>query len=369
MWIINDWNAVYENGDSRRYKKLTRFVAVPNRHDGRGFKRLSKRPGGLEAFGCFILMVQIASRMPVRGALMGPDGPLRALDLEDMTGYPKEAFEAALVLLSSPEIAWISDVGTLPDDFHSSERTTLTTRAVPLSRAASIESDLPVENLSAQKHHKSAQKRYQSAQTCAETPQICAETVPNRAKNFTQYSTEQYSTREQTDSQSASERNAQEQRDPMESNPYTPPDPEEQFPELPNEQPVTEPDSDREASSESEVTPASLARLVAESDEGLGPVVPSKSRRASTHKPTRNEITRMAQVFQQYAEHLTSRKWPLPDWPMASKACLLTNGRYAEAENLLRESALAKRPDRSGQPIEIRTYGLVYTILETHFKR
>lgn len=107
LYIIKDWKDIYETHDSRKYKGLN-WVALPNRWDGRGFRRAMKHERHIEIFAAWPLILQIASRCQVRGTLQGDDGvPLTAQDMEDKTGLDVKCFDIALNVLSSQEIGWI----------------------------------------------------------------------------------------------------------------------------------------------------------------------------------------------------------------------------------------------------------------------
>lgn len=103
---IKDWDTHYEKAQVRRCKTMS-WVAIPNKHDGKGFRRIAKHPDGVSIFGAWVLIVQVASKMPTRGVLADKDGPLTAEDLADKTGFPEKIFEKALKLLSQPRIGWL----------------------------------------------------------------------------------------------------------------------------------------------------------------------------------------------------------------------------------------------------------------------
>ena len=67
------------------------------------------REDGLEIFGCFILLLELASRAPkpARGLLVDADGPLTSADIADKTGTRQEAVARSLQVLCSKDIAWI----------------------------------------------------------------------------------------------------------------------------------------------------------------------------------------------------------------------------------------------------------------------
>jgi hypothetical protein len=110
---IRDATQLFETHESRKYKHLS-WVAVPNKHDGKGFRRLLKAKDGPLYFGAWILMLQVASKCPNRWTLADESGPLTPTDLEIKTDCPAEVFAAAIKRLLSPEIGWLELV-TTPD--------------------------------------------------------------------------------------------------------------------------------------------------------------------------------------------------------------------------------------------------------------
>lgn len=118
---IRDWEAHFETTESRKVKG-TRWVPVPNKHDGKGYRRIAEHKNAISIFCGWNLILQVASKMPTRGTLADEDGPLDAEDLAAMTGFPSRIFEQAFAFLSEPRIGWIvqddgkpANVPTLPD--------------------------------------------------------------------------------------------------------------------------------------------------------------------------------------------------------------------------------------------------------------
>lgn len=110
-WKIIDWNGHYENSRSRTIKDSS-WVAVPNKHDGKGFAKIAKHPQRCELFSVWVLVVQLASKMPERGLLVDSDGDLTFLDMELKTRFPKKLFEFALPWLEK-ETGWIINTETV----------------------------------------------------------------------------------------------------------------------------------------------------------------------------------------------------------------------------------------------------------------
>lgn len=105
-YFIQRWGELFEIAQGRRPKRL-RWVAVPNRHDSTGYRRVISMERGLELYGTWMLMVQIASKMPIRGILASEAGPLSIEDLAAITGAPGSAFKRAIRVLGDDRIGWI----------------------------------------------------------------------------------------------------------------------------------------------------------------------------------------------------------------------------------------------------------------------
>lgn len=103
---IRHWDELFENSESRKVRS-PRWVGMPNKHDGKGYRRLVSRSDGAELFGAWCLIVEVASKMPTRGTLADEDGPLTAEDLSVKTGIPTDTFERALQLLVDRPIGWM----------------------------------------------------------------------------------------------------------------------------------------------------------------------------------------------------------------------------------------------------------------------
>lgn len=111
---IADWDRIFENNESRKLKRMT-WVKVPNTHDTAGFNRVMRQPNGGLIYCAFILMVQVASKMPVRGVLANDTGPLDADDLSHRTGLPAEHFTVAFGVLTEKKIGWLLKSGDSPE--------------------------------------------------------------------------------------------------------------------------------------------------------------------------------------------------------------------------------------------------------------
>src|SRR5688572_3102239 len=110
---IKDWDKHFENHESRKVKR-SYWVPIPNRHDGKSYRRIADHPENVAVFAGWILILEAASKMPVRGVLADEDGPLDAEDLSSMTGFPASIFEAAFRVLPQDRIGWLEAVEAKP---------------------------------------------------------------------------------------------------------------------------------------------------------------------------------------------------------------------------------------------------------------
>jgi hypothetical protein len=110
---IKKWNENFEKSQGRRCAKMT-WVAIPNKHDGKGFRRIARHASSTDLFAAWILIIEVASKMPTRGLLADEDGPLTAKDLADMTGFPESIFNLAFTVLTQHDIDWIEQVPMSP---------------------------------------------------------------------------------------------------------------------------------------------------------------------------------------------------------------------------------------------------------------
>ncbi len=107
---IKDWDRNFEVSQSRKVAAMN-WVAIPNKHDGKSYRRLMKLDRAGDIYTAWMLIVQVASKCPTRGVLADSDGPLTAEDLELKTGFSAECFELAFEALQTPGIAWVEAVG------------------------------------------------------------------------------------------------------------------------------------------------------------------------------------------------------------------------------------------------------------------
>ena len=108
---IRDWDKLFERAQSRKCDRI-HWVATPNKHDGKGFRRIARHPKCCEIFTAWILIMQVASKQSQRGLLVDNDGPITTEDLADKTGYPEKIFKLAFEVLSGPKIGWLEKINS-----------------------------------------------------------------------------------------------------------------------------------------------------------------------------------------------------------------------------------------------------------------
>lgn len=107
VWTIANWEDGFEIAQSRRRAGRLSWVAMPTRHDSRGYRRLIRGVNGVQHFAAWIVLVQIAARMNVRGILADDRGiALTSVDFEAMSDIPAAVFDSAFLALV--DIGWIT---------------------------------------------------------------------------------------------------------------------------------------------------------------------------------------------------------------------------------------------------------------------
>jgi len=108
---IRDWSRHFENNRTRQMDDL-RWVPVPNKHDGEGFRTIMAEKDGIVIYGCWHLILQVASKCHPRGTLVRSDGtPHTPASLSLKTGWMRSKdFERALSFCSSAQVGWIEQL-------------------------------------------------------------------------------------------------------------------------------------------------------------------------------------------------------------------------------------------------------------------
>jgi hypothetical protein len=108
IYRIKNWIENFENNRTKEMKDM-RWVPVPNKHDGEGFRRIMAEKDGIIIYGCWNLILQTASKSHPRGTLLRDDGtPITAAIISLKTGWGSvKDFQRTLDFCSSPEVGWI----------------------------------------------------------------------------------------------------------------------------------------------------------------------------------------------------------------------------------------------------------------------
>ena len=115
IYRIKNWAEYFENNRTREMKHMA-WVPVPNKHDGESFRRIMREKDGIVIYGCWHLILQVASKcLRERGTMLRDDGtPMRADSIAMKTGWDTEQgikdFQRALDFLSSPQVGWIEQL-------------------------------------------------------------------------------------------------------------------------------------------------------------------------------------------------------------------------------------------------------------------
>ena len=104
---VAKWEEVFVSAECKKLKGTPWWFRMPNKHDSLGFRTVAADAKRHELYSGWCLILQVASKMPVRGVLHNGDRPLTAKDLAIMTGFPASTFEMCLRELSTCEIGWL----------------------------------------------------------------------------------------------------------------------------------------------------------------------------------------------------------------------------------------------------------------------
>ena len=112
---IKHWDNLYENSRSRKIPKA-RWLPIPNKHDGEGYRRMMSEKDGMEMFAVWNLILQVASKCKPRGTLIRDDkSPMDAEAMVFKVGLPQnkvKIFSRTIDFLLSRQVAWIERVSS-----------------------------------------------------------------------------------------------------------------------------------------------------------------------------------------------------------------------------------------------------------------
>jgi len=114
---IRNWQKHFENNRTKEMVVM-RWVPVPNKHDGEGYQTIMSEKDGITIYGCWHLILQVASKCGLRGTLLRDDGtPYTAKAISLKTGWRNERdIQRALDFLSQSQVAWLEVVMTDKDN-------------------------------------------------------------------------------------------------------------------------------------------------------------------------------------------------------------------------------------------------------------
>lgn len=107
VYKIKSWDKHFENSRSRTIVDID-WVPVPNKHDGEGYRTIMGQPDGIVIYGCWHLILQVASKCHPRGTLVRDDGtPHTARSIAIKTSAREEDIQKSLDFVSSEAVGWI----------------------------------------------------------------------------------------------------------------------------------------------------------------------------------------------------------------------------------------------------------------------
>ncbi len=112
LYQIVDWNEHFENFKSRKVD-MCRYVCVPNKPGGLGFKNVLGEGDGPAIYGIWMLIVQLCSRQrKKREGWLTEDGkrdgrPLSLMELSRAFGRPLDEIVRAFEVLTARQVGWI----------------------------------------------------------------------------------------------------------------------------------------------------------------------------------------------------------------------------------------------------------------------
>jgi hypothetical protein len=110
LYRIKDWSANFENNRTRDMKNMA-WVPVPNKHDGDGYTTLVSHENGAAHLGCWLAILQVASRCAERGTLLRDNKtPHNSASLSRITRLNQSLIEEAISRLCSDDIGWLEVV-------------------------------------------------------------------------------------------------------------------------------------------------------------------------------------------------------------------------------------------------------------------
>jgi hypothetical protein len=105
---IVGWDDLYETAETKKLKNLS-WVPTPNSHNSLGFCELLSHPNGMAHYGAWNLILQVASKCPVRGLLVSGRNKVHdARSIALVTRGSERMIQEAIPRLI--EIGWLSEL-------------------------------------------------------------------------------------------------------------------------------------------------------------------------------------------------------------------------------------------------------------------
>ena len=99
VYIIRNWDSSFENSESRKRGRLY-WLPVPIKHEGEHFMELMEQRNGVEIFGVWNLLIQLAAKCPKRGYLVKANGqPYDAKGIASRTRASLRAVKRGIAFL------------------------------------------------------------------------------------------------------------------------------------------------------------------------------------------------------------------------------------------------------------------------------
>lgn len=109
VYRVKNWAELYEKAQTRKCKDM-KWVAVPNKMDGSGYALVAAHQRNCELFTAWILILEVASKMPTRRLLFKNGKPVGPPELSRRTRFSEDIFHLAFQILVEPDIDWLERV-------------------------------------------------------------------------------------------------------------------------------------------------------------------------------------------------------------------------------------------------------------------
>lgn len=160
VYRIIKWAERHEDAETRKRKGALTSIPVPTKMR-LSLRKFLRTPSGLETFGAYIVLAEIAARMPIRGVLADANGPLKVDDISELSGADPERLGAALNALSMPPLQWIERVTWLPgaEPNHVESAETVGASTADSGRRVGVSPILRASSLSSSSLHSSSSQK------------------------------------------------------------------------------------------------------------------------------------------------------------------------------------------------------------------